>query len=507
VIGDKIVEVGSAGESSASRVIDADGLVVAPGFVDVHSHTDYTVHVNRSAQSTIRQGVTTELVGNCGITNAPVSDESQPDVAAQLRMLGYDGPITWRSFGEYLVDVEHGGISQNLAWLVGHGTIRLAAGIPGTEVSEAGLRKMEQYVGEAMEAGAFGLSTGLELRNGRLAGTSEVIRLAAVVGRYDGFYASHIRNRDSRLIEAVQEFLTIVETSRTRGQISHFNVRHDTGVPEGGWDQAVDLMIAARRRGIDVQADTTPLTEGDGDMTGVLPDWLVAGGMVEAAVLLGDRQVRERLRGDCDRYWRFIHKGQWERVRLVHSPQFPELDGRSFPEIAAMRGADEWDCYFDILEAAGGDMDSLMMVGRLFTEEQIAKQVSHPLFSLTADGYSSSAEPPLSLLTLSPISFCAHVAYISHHVRELGTLTLEEAVRKMTNLPASRFGIRARGLLATGYFADVVVFDYDQIGSSSSFNHPAVYPRGIPYVLVNGSIVVDAGEHTGVRSGRVLRRP
>jgi N-acyl-D-amino-acid deacylase len=167
---------------------------------------------------------------------------------------------------------------------------------------------------------------------------------------------------------------------------------------------------------------------------------------------------------------------------------------------------DEWDCYFDILEAAGEDMDSLMIVGQLFTEEQIAKQVSHPLFSLTADGYSSSVEPPLSLLTLSPIPFSAHVAYISHHVRELGTLTLAEAIRKMTNLPASRFGIRSRGLLAAGYFADLVIFDYDQIASSSSFDQPTVYPRGIPYVLVNGSFVVDGGEHTGARPGRVLRR-
>lgn len=506
VIGDKIVEVGGGSDSTAHRVIEAEGLVVAPGFVDVHSHTDFTVHANRTAQSTIRQGVTTEVVGNCGITNAPISDASEADVTGQLRTLGYDGPIPWRSFREYLSDVESGGISQNLAWLVGHGTVRLAAGVRGVVPSEDELAQMERYVEEAMEAGAFGLSTGLELRNGRLAETAEVIRLAAVVGRYDGFYASHIRNRDSRLLEAVREFLTIVQASRTRGQISHFNVRHDTGVPDGGWEQAVELMTAARGRGVDVQADTTPLTEGDGDMTGILPDWLIADGLDKAAVLLGDHQVRERLRGDCDRYWRFIHKGQWGRVHLVHSPQFPEVNGLSFPEISAIRGVDEWDCYFDILQAAGGDMDALTMVGQLFTEDQIAKQVSHPLFSLTADGYASSVEPPLSLLTRSPISFCAHVAYISHHVREVGTLSLEEAVRKMANLPASRFGIRARGLLAAGYFADLVVFDYDQIGSSSNFDHPAVYPQGIPYVLVNGNVVVDAGEHTGALSGRVLRR-
>lgn len=506
VVGDRVAAVGRVGEAGAHRVIDAKGMVVAPGFVDPHSHTDFTIHANRAAQSTIRQGVTTEVVGNCGITNAPVSDASQAEVKAQLSTLGYDGPITWRSFGEYLSDVGEGGISQNLAWLVGHSTIRSASGVIGRGPSDEGIAKMERYVEEAMDAGALGLSTGLEFRNGRFADSSELRRLAAVVGRRDGFYVSHIRNRDARILEAVDEFLTIVESSRSHGQISHFNVRHDTGAPEGAWAQAVDMMVMARDRGLDVQADMTPLTEGDGDMVGVLPEWLVERGPEEAAKLLADREVRRRLRADCDRYWRFLHKGQWERARLLHSPQYPELDGRTFAEIAAIRGTDEWDCYFDILEAAGSDMNALMMVGQLFTEAHIAEQLRHPLFSMGSDAYSTSVDPPLSLATRSPIPFCGHVHYISHHVRERKTLTLEEAVRKMSNLPAARFGLQGRGLLETGYFADVVIFDYDTIGSASTFESPAVYPRGVSHVLVNGTLVVDDGQHTAARSGRILKR-
>jgi N-acyl-D-amino-acid deacylase len=503
--GDRIVGIGSV--PAAAREIDATGLVVAPGFIDPHSHTDWTLHANRDAHSTIRQGVTTEVVGNCGITNAPVSDASLEFVEGRLRAYGYPGEVTWRSFGEYLDDVGSGGTAQNLAYFVGHSTIRAAAGVTGPTPSDAdAISLMEDLVREAMEAGALGMSSGLEYSLGAFAATRELERLATIVGRYGGIYASHVRNRDSKILESIDEFLSIMRAGNTAGQISHLNVRHDTNAPDHAWERAVQKMIDARSRGFDVQADTTPFRQGIGMMTGILPDWILADGYAAAAERMTDPLVRSRLRTDCDRYWRFIHKGQWERVRLQNSPQLPELNGRSFLEIARVRRQDVWDSFFDVLSAAGRDMGDLIMVGDLFTEEHLAEMVSHPLFSLGVDAYTSVDHGPLSDITVNPLPYCGHVYYLTHHVRERHTLSLEEAVRKMSGMPAARFGLHARGSIREGYFADIVVFDFDALDSRSTFAEPAVYPEGITLVTVNGTVVVDAGTHTGARAGRVLRR-
>lgn len=504
IVGDRIACMGRVPQADVE--VDATGLVVSPGFVDPHSHTDWTLHANRNAESTLQQGVTTEIVGNCGITNAPVTDRSFDVVSARLAAYGYDSRPEWRTFGDYLEDVESGGTGQNLAFFVGHSTVREAAGVSGAAVTEESLAEMEDLVREAMEAGALGMSTGLEYSLGAGAETEELQRLAKVVGRYAGMYASHVRNRDSAILKSIEEFLSIAVDGNVSGQISHLNVRHDSNAPERGWERAVDLMTQARSRGIDVQADTTPFRQGLGVMTGLLPSWLLADGYQEGAKRLTDPLVRSKLRGQCDRYWRFLHKGQWERVRLQNSPQFPELNGLTFPEIASRRDQDVWDAYFDVLSAAGAGMGNLIMVGDLFTEEHLADMISHPLFSLGVDAYSSVDHGPLSDITTSPLSFSGHVHYLTHHVREKGTLSLEEAVRKMAGMPARRFGLAGRGLLREGYFADLVVFDFERLHSDSTFDNPAVYPEGVALVIVNGTVAVEGGRHTGRRAGRVLRR-
>lgn len=365
---------------------------------------------------------------------------------------------------------------------------------------------MERMVDEAMDAGALGLSTGLEYSYGRFAATAELERLVRTVGRRGGWYASHIRNRDSGLLDAVGEFLAVVAAAGASGQISHLNVRHDTGAPRDGWRRAVAMMGEARDAGLDVEADTTPFEAGIGMMIGILPDWLLDDGPVEAARRLADPAVRRRLRGDCDRYWRFIHKGQWHRVRLESSPQFPELAGRTFVEIADVLGRDEWDCYFDILAAVGDQMANLTVVGDLFTGAHLAEMVAHPLFGLGVDSYTSSVEGPLASTVTNPLAYCGHVHYLTHHVRDRGTLTLEEAVRKMTSMPARRFGLRGRGVLEVGAYADLATLDLDALDDVSTFDRPVAYARGVDTVLVNGAVVVDEGRHTGARNGRVLTR-
>ena len=504
--GERIVDVGRFPEATAQRIIDARGKVVCPGFIDAHSHSDWTVLSNPLAQSTIRQGVTSEIVGNCGFSNAPLTERTREAISARLRKHAYSGPVTWRTYGEFLEVVRANGSSCNLGWLVGHNTVRDAVGVVGPKATPEQIEEMRDWVREGMEAGALGLSSGLEFEPGRTAPIEEVVALARVAGEYAGLYASHIRNRDAGLGEAIDEFLGIVRQSGTVGEVAHLNVRHNTGAAEGAWEDAVERLARARREGLNVLADTTPYRDGLGQLAAILPPWLKAGGPAHAAELLQDPDVRARTRGDCDRYWRFIHRGEWERVRMMNNPRFPELAGRSFFEIADLWGKDPWDCCFDILAAHGPDMDGLNVIGLLFTEEHVAAMASHPLFNLGVDGFTSTTDPSLRMPTAHPINFSGMTHYLTYHVREKGTLRLEEAIRKMTSMPATHFGLQGRGLLARGCYADVVVFDFDGLQDVSTVGKPEAYVRGVEHVLVNGQLVVDGGKHTGTRPGRNLLR-
>lgn len=505
IAGDRIVRVGTV--PAADLEIDAAGLIVAPGFVDPHSHSDWSLHSNREAESVIRQGVTTEVVGNCGITNAPVSESSAPTVASRLRAYAYDGQVSWRSFGEYMDDVEQGGTARNLAFLVGHSTLREAAGVSGSAATADQISMLGDLLREALEAGALGMSSGLEYGAGAGASTMELQALVDIVGRYGGIYASHIRNRDAGILDAVGEFIDLVQHGNAAGQISHLNVRHDTNAPEHGWERAVDLMVSAREQGFDIQADATPFRQGLGVMTGLLPSWVLAEGSAAAATMLRNRDVRDRLRADCDRYWRFVAKGQWDRVRLGNSREFADLNGLTFVEIAKLRDQDSWDAYFDLMSAAGDAMGDLLMVGDLFTEEHLAQTIAHPLFSLGVDAFASVDHGPLGEISANPLCYRGHVEYLAHHVREKRTLKLEEAIRKMSSMPARRFALSGRGLVREGYFADLVLFDAEAVRSASTFARAAVYPEGISVVVVNGVVAVQDGRRCGTRSGRLLRRP
>ena len=503
--GDRIVGVGRLDGITSHRVIDAGDRLVAPGFVDPHSHSDQTLLTNPRADSTIRQGVTTEIVGNCGLSPAPVNERTREYLTARLAYFGYDGPIDWTDFPSHFASVERMGHSQNLGWLVGHTDIRAAAGGDRNPATPEQLDEMRRTVDDAMQAGALGLSTGLEFTPGSWATTEEIVELNKVVGRYDGIYASHVRNRDSEIIPATEEFLRIVREGGTRGEFSHLNVRHASGAAPGAWRAAVDRLIDAREvEGLEILADTTPFLDGLGKMASILPPWLVDQPTDRVVADLRDPEVRARLKGDCDRYWRFIHKGEWHRVRLMGSPERPELNGRSFTEIAAMLGGDPWDAYFDLLADAGDNLHGMMMIGRLFTEEHLAEMISEPIFSLGVDCWSASAEGPLSELVFHPVSFAGHVHYLTHHVMQEGTLRLEEAIRKMTSMPAAHFGLRDRGLLREGCAADIVMMDLDRLEDGSTLEDPIKYVEGVDLVMVNGVVVVEDGEHTGARPGRAL---
>lgn len=333
-----------------------------------------------------------------------------------------------------------------------------------------------------------------------------MIRLNRVVGRYGGYYTSHVRNRDTQLQDSIDEFVRIVREGGTKGEISHLNVRHRTNAAPGAWERAVETMAAAREEGLDILADTTPFRDGLGQMAGILPPWVLDDGWEAAQKRLRDPALRETLQSECDRYWRFIHKGDWHRVRLQGSPQYPGLEGKDFNEIGALLGRDPWEAYFDILADSGPAIESLLLIGELFTDDHLAEMISHPLFSLGVDGYTAALDSPdLEAISAHPVCFAGHVHYLTHHVRELGTLPLEVAIHKMTAMPARHFGLD-RGELRPGAAADLVVLDLDRLSDGSTVEHPLAYVEGVDEVLVNGVAVVSAGEHTGARPGRHLPR-
>ncbi len=502
--GDRIAFVGRGEPVDAVQTLQASGKIVCPGFVDCHSHSDRTILRNPTAQSTIRQGITTEIVGNCGNSTAPLNPEG---AAPHIDPLGIDdeAPPAWTTFASYLETVERTRITPNMAWLVGHNTLRRAASVRGAEVTPHQIETMREMLRKAMEAGAVGLSTGLEFDPGRRATTEEIIALAKVAGTYDGIYASHIRNRAKYLQPAVEEFLAIVRASGTRGQVSHLNVRYNTGAPEGAWARAVATLETARAEGLDVQADCTPFVDGGGAPTAILPEWVTAEGNAQATAYLRDPEVRTQLHTDCDRYWAFIQRGDWDRVRISSSSLHPEIVGLNLQEIADLWNEDPWDVLFDLFVETFSGAGQVSYIGRLFTEDHVAANVRHPLFSLAVDAATSAAEGPLRDLYVHPLPFSGMVHYLTTWVREKRVLRMEEAIRKMTSMPASRFGFRDRGVLRTGAYADVVVFDFDALEDGATLEHPVAYCRGIEHVLVNGKIVVRDGLHTGGRPGRVLR--
>jgi N-acyl-D-amino-acid deacylase len=501
----RIVALERLDHAEATQEIDATGQLVTPGFIDAHSHTDATVLYNPTLESTIRQGVTTEIVGNCGSCFVPAGSAESVQ-ALKISGIELDDDVPCASLGAFTDYLEKRGLAGNLAWLAGHNAVRSLAGVSGSQVTREQIRQMQQIVSELMADGALGLSTGLEFEPGRSAGTDEIIQLMQPVAAYDGIYTSHIRNRDMALMAAMDEFMRIVKASRTRGQVSHLNVRHNTGAAEQAWEQAVAAIEQVRQEGYDVLADITPLTHGLGQMAGILPPWVRAGGSRQAAERLKDPEVRARLRLDCDRYWRFIHRGDWHRVSMQNNPAFPEINGLSFPEIARRWRKDPWDCYFDILAAAGEAMDAVTLVGELFTDAFTHQAVAHPLHILTSDGYSSRTEGKLAEQTLFPVHYRGMVHYLIHFVRETGTLTLTEAVRKMTSMPAGHFRLADRGMVKTGCIADLVVLDFAKLQSASDYASPLAYPQGVTHVLVNGVPVISQGKPTGNLPGRNLLR-
>src|SRR5687768_11266007 len=499
----RIAAVGGLRDAQARTAIDATGKYVAPGFIDCHSHSDWSLLANRDSDSTLMQGVTTEVVGNCGMSYAPVSPLNHDRLATDVSRTSPGATIEWTSFAQYLDHVRSGGIGANYAFLVGHAAVR--SSVMGSDerlATPEEVAGMERALAQSLEEGAIGFSTGLEFVPGRAASREELVALSKVVARYGRLHTSHQRTRNERFVDSVEEILGVCREAGARLQISHNNKR--LGAPDGAWERTMELQEEARRQGLDVSCDTTSYIAGLGLMAAVLPPWLFDAGPAQAAERLADPVIRERVKNDLRRYWLMIAERQFDIVWLGRTTNSPEFFGKSFEEIGQLSGQDPMDAYLDILMKEGAGIADAGMFGQVKSPEHLRELMQHPLVALEADAWTASAEGPLAPLVNHPASFGWTARVLGEYVRERGWLRLEEAVKKITAMPAAKFGLRDRGLLRPAMKADVVVFDAATIKDNANFDTPAVYPTGIEHVFVNGRAAVAGGTLTKLRAGEVL---
>jgi len=515
--GGRIARISKSINGEAHRVINAEGLAVCPGFIDIHSHSDFVLLVNPKAESKVRQGITTEVIGNCGGSAAPAKGAA---LERALRIMGGYGisKVEWTSFSDYLNLLDRRGIAINVVALVGHGTVRQCVlGMEDRAPTEAELQEMKVLVAEAMEAGAFGMSSGLVYPPGRYASTEELIELCKVVASYGGIYASHIRGERETIVEAVREAIEIGRKSGVSVQISH----HPAKI--GGWGKSKEtlkLIERAREEGIDVNCDMHPYIAGSTGLSALLPPWVQEGGPEKIVQRLRNEKLREKIRqdmieekvpgpGPCG----LVKRGMWDKLMLADCEKNKDLIGLDFEEIARRRGKDPFEVYFDLLveEEARG-----MVVGFYYNEEDIRRVLLHPTSMIGSDGYALAPYGPLGKGKMHPRSYGTFPMVFRKYVRgesrkELvydegaKLLTLEEAVMKMTSIAANKLGIKDRGLLEEGMRADIVVLDPEKVADRATYLDPYQFPEGIEYVIVNGILVVDEEEHTGALPGMVLR--
>ena len=497
--GDRIVAIApDLGETESARLVDASGCVVAPGFIDVHSHSDLTLVIDPAAASAVAQGVTTELVGNCGHGCAPID---RPDRHAD-NIYGFEPgyEIGWRSFAGYLDAVDAARPAVNVAALVPYGTLRLTAmadaGSPATTGERATIAALLE---EALEAGAAGLSTGLEYPIEGVATPAELEALCRLVASRDRLYACHTRNKDVRAVEAVGEAVDTAARAGARLQVSHIVPR--PGAPADALRRSMERVDESRSRGHAVAFDVHTRLFGFTNLSVALPRWVVDGGPDLIRAVLRDR--RDELAGHRSIIDSFGIDG-YDGVSIVDAPATPEVAGRSLAELATTTGRSPRDVVFDVLGAHAGRADGPMCIGWSYTVDQIAAAAVHPACAPSSDATSFSPDGPLAHHVFHG-AFTWAAWYLETMVRERGVLSIEAAVHRLTGLPAAQIGLSERGTLRVGAHADLAVFDPAAVHATGTFDRPNRVAQGMRHVLTNGTFAIEDGRPTGSRGGRALR--
>ncbi|SFR50515.1 N-acyl-D-aspartate/D-glutamate deacylase [Robiginitalea myxolifaciens] len=494
--GDTIAAIGDLSAAKASTNIDATGLHVAPGFINMLSWANVSLLIDGRSQSDIRQGVTLEILGE-GRSMGPWSEEMKATQKARQQDITYE--IAWSTLGEYLQHLEDRGVSTNVASFVGNGTLReYVMGYEKREPTQQELNHMKGLLRQAMTEGAVGLSTSLIYVPSGHASTKEITELARVAADFGGMYISHIRNEEDSLLYAVRELIEIADAADIRSEIYHFKA---SGQDNWGLlDSAIALVEGARDRGLEVSTDMYMYNASSTGLNVLLPAWAKDGGHSSTMKLMQDPVRRRQMIAETK-----FHVPP-ENILLVgfRNPEMRDLIGKTLAEVAAERGIDTAQAVTDLIFE---DNSRIQVVYFSMSEENVERKLKLPYMAICSDAGSYTAAGVFLEQSTHPRAYGSFARLLSHFVRERGVISLEEAIRRLTALPATNLGLDRRGQLQPGFFADVVVFNADSIQDKATFEEPHQYATGMEYVLVNGGIVLAEGEHTGATPGRFVKGP
>jgi N-acyl-D-amino-acid deacylase len=507
VAGGRIAAVGPLGDARANRVIDASGLTVAPGFIDLLGQSEYNVLVDPRAASKITQGITTEVTGE-GDSIAPLDDKLIAENADTFKQYGVFP--NWKTLDGYLRELERRGTAINLGTFIGSGSLRaMVVGRDNRAATAAELARMEAILDQAMREGALGVSSSLQYIPNIYSTTAELTALARVAARYGGAYFTHQRSESGRIDQSLEEVFTIARDAHIRAQIWHLKTAYRPQF--GRMSDVLKKIEQARAAGIDVAANMYPYTRGSNGLDANLPPWVREGGREPLLKRLADPSVRERVKGDMAREandWenQYLGAGGAEGVLVAEilDPKLKHYEGHTIAEIAKEEAKDPRDALIDIVIADRANASCIMAI---MDEQDVRTALAHPLTSFGTDSPAKATDGPLSHETSHPRGWGSAPRILGHYVRDEKVLRLEEAIRKMTSFAAEAAGLKDRGLLKPGFAADLVAFDPATVRDVATFEKPNQYSQGIPYVAVNGVLVVDGGKLTGKTPGKALRGP
>jgi len=501
----KIVSLcGAMEDAAAEQVLYAEALMVAPGFIDAHSHDDFFPLINSSCEEKVVQGVTTTVIGNCGFSPAPMTKQYAAALKDSIRTIDDIGMAEsdLNTFNDFLTVLEKSKPGINILPLVGHGTLRISAmGVSKRPPTGPEMNRMKESISEAMKAGAFGMSTGLSYVPGEYAATAEISALAEVVAGFDGIYTSHIRNERDGVVDAVKEAVAVGVSAKIPVQISHLKV-----AGKNNWGRSrevLEVIEKAIAEGVDVTCDVYPYDAAGTGLTALLPPELFTEGYPAFSQKLNDTGFRRKLvrelennDGTC---WEDKLKGTgFDNIVIIGSSKFQDENGRSVSEIARRKEKNPYDVIFDIIAEEGNGVSVILFA---MAEEDIRRIIEKPYVMIGSDG-----GPKVGQVFFHPRFTGTFPRIFSKYVRQDKILGLEEAVRKMTSLPARTFGLARKGVIKSGFDADIVIFDPEKITDRSTFENPSQKPEGVEWVIVNGKIASEKGMVTKNRAGKVLRK-
>jgi len=500
--GELIEYIGKIPVSRGKSVIDAQGLTVTPGFIDAHDHSDVGLLVNPKAESHIHQGITTVVSGNCGSSPFPVPDALYEKRRQELKNI-YDIELSWRDIEGFLSEIEKRGTALNYSTFLGHGALRGAVvGFNDEAPGEEGIRRMQSLIKQNIRSGALGLSSGLEYAPGSYAETSELISLCKAAGECGGLYATHMRDEGDYLLESLDEAITIAREAGVLLQISHLKCAYPRNW--GKLDKALEKIEQAKNQGVDVFCDRYPYTAGATGLSSFnFPLWAHQGTTDDFIKRLKDPSLGPRFREHLKA--REEKLGSWDKVLIsgVVTEKNRPFEGKSILECMKLTGKDAFQFMRDLLIE---ERDQVGMVLFMMNEENLKRILSHHLVGVGCDSSVMAPYGKLSGGKPHPRGYGSFPRVLGKYIREERIAPLPDMIKKLTSLPAKRFGFKKRGCLEKGYYADIVLFDKKTVKDMATYDDPHRYPEGIEFVIVNGEVVINRGEHTGRLPGKILKK-